>query len=277
MTSPFLLSLATLLAQAAAADPGPGPAAPPPVLAPAAPKPTGPAEPAPPETTGPAEPAPSEPAPSGVPSPAPSPFPPPSPYNDLGPETPPRNIVALLGGVAYRLTSTALSPSIGFSIGGSYQRRYATLASAVELGWAVEFAFDRFATGVIGSAPDANGVEQTYAATRTITSTSFAALQTLAVHQDRFRFWAGAGAGLSIGFLSSPELDLRPGSASAYQPLARGAAGADVEINSQASVGLRAGYSFMLTSSALHTDNGPSFAFMGDLLDIQAGLFYRFH
>jgi hypothetical protein len=32
----------------------------------------------------------------------------------------------------------------------------------------------------------------------------------------------------------------------------------------------------MLTSSALHTDNGPTFAFMGDLLDIQAGLFYRF-
>ena len=123
------------------------------------------------------------------------------------------------------------------------------LASAVELGWAVEFAFDRFSTGVIGSAPDANGVEQTYAATRTITSTSFAALQTLAVHQDRFRFWLGAGAGLSIGFFSSPELALRPGSANAYQPLARAAAGADVAINSQASVGLRAGYSFMLTSS----------------------------
>ncbi len=96
------------------------------------------------------------------------------------------------------------------------------------------------------------------------------------MHQDRFRFWLGAGAGLSIGFLSSEELELRPGSATAYQPLARAAAGADLEINSQASVGLRAGYSFMLTSSALHTDNGPTFAFMGDLLDIQAGLFYRF-
>ena len=264
MTSPFLVALAALVAQAGA-DPGPGAAEPPPAPAPAAPKPTGPAEPAP-----------SEDGSSGAPSPAPSPFPPPSPYNDLEPETPPRNTVALLGGVAYRLTSTALSPTSGFGIGGSYQRRYATLASAVELGLAVEFAFDRFATGVIGSAPDANGVEKIYAATRTITSTSFAALQTLAVHQDRFRFWLGAGAGLSIGFISSPELDLRPGSASAYQPLARAAAGADVEINSQASVGLRAGYSFLLTSSALHTANGPTIAFMGDLLDIQAGLFYRF-
>ena len=274
MTSPVLLALATLLAQA-----DPGPAAPPPAPAvaapsppgPAAPRPTGAAEPAPAETAGPAEAPPSEAGPPGA-SPAP-----PSPPIDLGPETPPRNIVALLGGVAYRLTSTALSPSAGFTIGGAYQRRYATLASStVELGWAVEFAFDRFATGVIGSAPDVNGVEQSYAATRTITSTSFAALQTLAAHQDRFRFWVGAGAGLSIGFLSSPERDLRPGSASAYQPLARGAAGADLEINSQASVGLRAGYSFMLTSSALHTDSGPTVAFMGDLLDIQAGLFYRF-
>ncbi len=270
MTSPFVLALAALLAQA---DPGPAEPAPPPAAS--TPKPAGPAEPAPPETSGPAEPAPPESNAPGAPSPAPA-APSPSSFPDLGPDAPPRNTVALLGGVSYRLTSTELGPSVGFTIGGSYQRRYATLASAVELAWAVEFAFDRFSAGVIGSAPDASGVEQTYAATRTITSTSFAAMQVLAVHQDRFRFWLGAGAGLSIGFLSSPELDLRPGSATAYQPLARAAAGADVEINSQASVGLRAGYSAMLTSSSLHTDNGPTFAFMGDLLDIQAGLFYRF-
>ena len=265
--SPPLLALAALLAQAGAADPGPGPAPP-------AAKPGGPAEPAPPETSGPAEQAPPESGTPGSPEPPPVPATPTQP--DIEPETPPRNTVALLGGVSYRLTSTALSPSVGFTIGGGYQRRYATLASAVELGWAVEFAFDRFSTGVIGSAPDANGVEQSYAATRTITSTSFAALQTLAVHQDRFRLWMGAGAGLSIGFFSSPELALRPGSANAYQPLARAAAGADVEINSQTSVGLRAGYSFMLTSSSLKPDSGPSIAFIGDLLDIQAGLFYRF-
>lgn len=270
MMSPPLLALAVLLAQAAA-DPGPGPE--PPVPVPAAPKPSGPAEPAPPETSGPAEQAPAEPGAAGTPQ-SPVPATPTTP--DIEPETPPRNTVALLGGVAYRLTSTALGPSAGFTIGGAYQRRYATIANAVELGWAVEFSFDRFSTGVIGSAPDRNGVEQSYAATRTITSTSFAALQTLAVHQDRFRLWLGAGAGLSVGFFSSPELDLRPGSANAYQPLARAAAGADVAINSQTSVGLRAGYSFMLTSSSLKPDTGPPIAFMGDLLDIQAGLFYRF-
>lgn len=272
MMSPPLLALATLLAQAGVADPGP--AGPPPSYpAPTASKPSGPAEPAPPETSGPAEQAPTDPGASGAPQP-PVPATPTSP--DIEPETPPRNTVALLGGVCYRLTSTALGPSAGFTIGGAYQRRYATIADAVELGLAVEFAFDRFSTGVVGSAPDPNGVEQSYAATRTITSTSFAALQTLAVHQDRFRLWMGAGAGLSIGFLSSPELELRPGSANAYQPLARAAAGADVAINSQTSVGLRAGYSFMLTSSSLKPDNGASIAFMGDLLDIQAGLFYRF-
>ncbi len=208
MMSPPLLALAALLAQASA-DPGPGPAGPPPAVpGPTASRPSGPAEAAPPETSGPAEQAPPDPGAPGTPQP-PVPATPTTP--DIGPETPPRNTVALLGGVSYRLTSTALSPSVGFTIGGAYQRRYATLASAVELGWAVEFAFDRFSTGVIGSAPDANGVEQTYAATRTITSTSFAVLQTLAVHQDRFRLWMGAGAGLSIGFFSSPELDLRPG------------------------------------------------------------------
>lgn len=270
--SPPLLALAALLAQAGAGDPGPAPAGPPPAVLPA-PRPTGPAEPAPPETSGPAEPAPPETSGTAEPQ-APVPATPSQP--DIEPETPPRNTVALLGGVSYRLTSTALSPSGGFTIGGAYQRRYATIASTVELGLMVEFAFDRFSTGVIGSAADANGVEQSYAATRTITSTSFAALQMLAVHQDRFRLWLGAGGGLSIGFFSSPELALRPGSANAYQPLARATAGADVAINSQTSVGLRAGYSFMLTSSSLKPDSGPAVAFMGDLLDIQAGLFYRF-
>jgi len=274
MMSPPLLALVALLAQTTA-DPGPGPAGTPSAqAAPASSKASGPAEPAPPETSGPAEPAPPEPGAAGPaqpPVPA-TPVPP-----DIEPEAPPRNTVVLLGGVAYRLTSTALGPSAGFTIGGAYQRRYATIASAVELGLALEFAFDRFSTGVIGSTPpDANGAEQTYPATRTITSTSFAALQTLAVHQDRFRLWLGAGGGLSIGFFSSPERELRPGSANAYQPLARAAAGADVAINDHTSVGLRAGYSFMLTSSSLKSSNGPDIAFMGDLLDIQAGLFYRF-
>ncbi len=287
MTISALFAVVALLAQA---DPGPGepppagpatataPAAPP--TAPAAPPPktgpttgptTGPAEPAPPET-GPAEPAPA----ATNPAPSPSPSTPSSWDEDSSPRFQAANTVAVLGGVAYRLTSATLGPSAGFSIGGSYQRRYAMLNPVVELGLAVDFSFDRFATGVVGSAPDAAGVEQTYAATRTITATTFDAMQTLGVRADSFHAWLGAGAGLAVGFFSSPELALRPGTANAYQPFARAAVGADVAINRQTAVGLRAGYTFMLSSSSLVTSTSGSVAFLGDLLDIQAGLFYRF-
>jgi hypothetical protein len=285
MTISALFAVVALLAQA---DPAPG--EPPPVApataapATAAPPPktdpktdlttdptTGPAEPAPPET-GPAEPAPA----AAPPSPSPSPSAPSSSDEDSSPRFQAANTVAVLGGVAYRLTSATLGPSAGFAIGGSYQRRYAMLNPVVELGLAVDFSFDRFATGVVGSAPDAAGVEQTYAATRTITATTFDAMQTLGVRVDSFHAWLGAGAGLAVGFLSSPELALRPGTANAYQPFARAAAGADVAINRQTAVGLRAGYTFMLSSSSLETSTSGSVAFLGDLLDIQAWLFYRF-
>ena len=72
-------------------------------------------------------------------------------------------------------------------------------------------------------------------------------------------------------------MDVGVATASARQPFARVVGGADVAINTQASVGFRAGYMSMLTSGPTTTLSGIPIKLFVDLLDIQVGLFYRFH
>jgi hypothetical protein len=237
----------------------------------------GPAEaaPAPPPGATAGTPATATPSPTAPPV-APSPTPSPSPSAST--PTSPANTVSILGGLASRLGSqaSALGPSVGFSFGVSFQRRYAVLSPELELGLAADFLFDRFATSVLGSSMVQPGVDQSYIGTRTITETSFGLLQTLGVRTGATRVWFGAGGGVAVGFFSTPEPDLRPGSATATQPFARAVAGADVTINDQTSLGVRAGYTFMLTSAPYTSAAGQTVHPFIDLLDIHVGLFYRF-
>jgi len=188
--------------------------------------------------------------------------------------TPPTNTVGLSAGAAYRL-GTILAPPVGFSFGGSFNRRYAMPSPSLALGWELDFMFNRFATSVVGVSPGSGAQPTTFSGTRTTTATSFAVLQTLQVQIGPAHVWAGAGGGLSIGFLSSPEAELAGNSATAYQPFARVTVGGDYALDAQTAVGLRAGYAKMLTSASV---NGVTSRWdvVGDLLDIHAGLFYRF-
>src|SRR3954471_1884324 len=115
---------------------------------------------------------------------------------------------------AYRFADPGPSPGppAGISIGATFEHRYLAFGSGRELGAALDFFHDRFSMGVTGSMETAPGVEETFDGTRTISQTSFAALQTAGLALGRVRLWLGAGAGMTIGFLSSPERDLRPGS-----------------------------------------------------------------
>ena len=255
--------LATILAQAEAA-----PAEAPPRAPPAADP--GPAEPAPPEAPPPAPPAAAS-TPAATPHPSPE-----------KPLPAPPNTAAVLAGFAYR-PGASLQPTAGFSIGGSFQRRYGTLASVLDAGWAFDFFFDRFSTAADATVIDAGGIARTVPSTRTISDTSFAALQTLGTHAAAWRLWLGAGGGFSIGFLSGPDgatgtTTGATGSntANAYQPFARAAAGAEIAVSDMSAVGLRAGYTFMLTTSGPTNATGERSQLVGDLLDIQVGLFYRF-
>src|SRR4051794_35402505 len=74
----------------------------------------------------------------------------PDPNGPTDPDLPGANIVSVLASLAYRLDSggsdATLGPSGGFSIGGEFERRYYRLAGIVELGAALDFNYQRFAT-----------------------------------------------------------------------------------------------------------------------------------
>jgi hypothetical protein len=219
-----------------------------------------------------AEPAP-EPPPSAQPAPATPAAAGPSPAGQ-------RNVFGLWGMFAYRTGKEAdsLGPAAGFSIGGSFERRYLRRgeAPAIELAAGAEFFHDQFATDVTGSGPDPSGNEQTYPATRTITTTSFAAIQSVALDLAAIRFAAAVGAGIAIGYLSTPELELRPGSTSAVQPLARGPLAIELPLPRSMAVVVRGDYTHTFTRPTFTTDGGQTYSFLGDVITAGAGLKLRF-
>ena len=251
-----VLWLGLLLAQPAA--PAPAAPAPPPVgpaqPAPAAPPPpaaaSGPAEPAPPEPGAPAEPAP---APQSPAPPSSAPAAPPAkpavpttaPTQDLAPAP---HQACVLGGLVYRLGT--LPPRTGFSLAGSFQSRYATLAPGVELGWEFDFAYASFSQNV-----EANLVTSQ-------SQSTFGLLQTVALRAGAFRAWLGVGAGLMIATQDKA-------------PFARAVAGADLPFDQQTGIQVRVGYGYVLTSATVQSGD-RTYDRIGNPLDIHAGLFYRF-
>lgn len=244
------------------------------------------AEPAPPEPTlvPPARP-PATPASPALPVPSPPPDPSPSlPPPPLGSATPPRNGLAVYGRFAYRVgeAGEALGPKAGFSLGGTYERDYLDLPGQLELGGAIDFFYDRFATDATGVTLAGNGQEVPATGTRTLTETSFAALQTIALELGGVRPFAAAGVGLSIAYFSTPEVNLRPGSATNVLPFVRGALGVEIPLRAGVAVVARADYSHALTSptyTPMPTDGNPSpgsLSFWGDLFDVGGGFVARF-
>jgi hypothetical protein len=222
-----------------------------------------------------AEPAPPEPpAPAAVPAPAPS----------SEPAKPPANAVSVYGRFAYRVgdPGQTLPPAAGFSLGGSIERRYLSLPHALELGAAIDFFYDRFAMDVVGSTLDANGNSVPAPGTRAFTHTNFALLQTAALALDTIRPFVAFGGGVDIGYFSTPEPALAPGSQSAVMPLVRGILGIEVPIGNGVSVAVRADYTHLFNAPrygpALFGGGGTAatMLFWGDLFDAGAGVVAHF-
>jgi hypothetical protein len=207
-----------------------------------------------------------------APIPDPAPTPPASPANALG----------VFGRLGYRVGNegSQLGPAAGFSIGGTFTRRYAHLGDdrwpGVDLAVGLDFFHDQFSSSVEGSSMVAPGMEQPYEARRLLTQTSFAAVQTVALPLSQTRLWAAGAAGMTIAHFSTPELALRPGDRTAVQPLVRAAVGFDVIIQKGMGVGVRGDYTHTLTRPSFTTQTGQILSLFGDLLDIGVGLFYRF-
>lgn len=197
------------------------------------------------------------------------------------PEPPPPALRSALGvslQLAHRLAEggATLDPFWGFSLAGRYERRLLAAPNGVELGAAVDFSFQRFTSSVVGSTMIAPGTEMAFDGTRLITETTFALVPTVAFRAGPVRPFAGAGVGLGVGFFSSPEIELRPGSETAVQPLVRGALGVDVALSATSAITVRADYSHMFTRPHFVTDAGQSYSLFGDLLDVGIGLLLRF-
>jgi hypothetical protein len=271
--------LAWLWAQAEAAPPepplpppsaAPAPAVPPVIFPAAAPGdptlptlPTSPASPMSPATALPA--APGTAAPSAL---ATVPLPPAAFDNALG----------IYGCFAYRLGNEGQSvgPAIGFSLGGEYERRYFATPPGLELGAGLDFFYDRFASDVTGSAMVAPGQEQAYAAQRLLSQTSFALIQTAAWRIGRVRPFVKLGFGATIAYFSSPELQFRPGSFDAVQPLGRAATGLSVVVYRNIALSLRIAYSHLFTRPVYRANDAATYSFLGDLFDLGLGVVMPF-
>ena len=162
----------------------------------------------------------------------------------------------------------------GFSVGGSFERRYLTLAGGAELGVAIDGAFTRFSTA--GSPVIAPGQATAYAAARTLSQTGFALLQTAGWQLGSVRPFVAAGGGVSLGYFSTPEVELRPGTASTTQPMARAMAGVDIAFSPTTALIVRADYTHMFSSPTFDSEVAGSFALFGSLLDVGVGMAARF-
>jgi len=208
-----------------------------------------------PAQAAPAEPAPAEPAPP--PSPA-------SPTALLEPPPPRPSAVGVHARFAYRPEDDgAVASRGGFSVGGTFERRYATVGARLGLGIGVEFFYDHF--GYSG--------DSVTLMSHLLTQTSFVALQTLSTDVATARLWVGGGGGVTIAYASGAATNGVGTTSTEVQPVARGAAGVDLPCAPRSAIVVRVDYTHPLTRP---TFAGMSESPFGDLIDVGVGYQYRF-
>jgi opacity protein-like surface antigen len=168
-----------------------------------------------------------------------------------------------------------VSPKVGYSISPFFQYDYARLADHLALGVRAEFTFDRFQKLVTAQVA-ADGVEQSYRTTRSLTYFDFALLATATLRLGRLHPWAAAGMGLALGNFDSPEAAYSPGDFRTTSPLVVGAGGLDVAVGRGALVGLHVEYRGILAKPRSVLAGGQTINVFGDRLSVQAGLLYQF-
>jgi hypothetical protein len=209
----------------------------------------------------------------------------PDPNASIDPALPGANTVSVLASLAYRLDSggadATLGPAGGFSIGGEFERRYYTLSGIVELGAALDFNYQRFATSVEGLGTTAPGEDAPFNGQRVLSKTGFALLQTVAVRAARLRPFVAVGPGVVINFFSSPELALRPGSKTVVQPTAQVTLGLGVDVGKNTAFVVRLDVVHPFTDPVFEPimspqSPAPRFALFGDVIAAGFGLAVRF-
>lgn len=253
-----MLAAALLVSLWAQAEQAPvSPAAAP---APAAAAPVSPAAAAAPATAAPVSPAAAAPASPAAPPAVATPEP---PY--------PANSVSVHVRYAYRVDSggDSLVPAAGLSLGGEFERRLFGFNSGIELGAAFDFFYDRFAKDVIAMTTDGPTI-----ASRTLSHTSFALMETTAWRYADMRVFAAVGAGFAIGYLGSP--DVVATATTEFKPFARAALGMDFAVTGRTAAILRVDYNRSLDHDATYGEPGVMRPLFGDIFDAGIGLLVRF-
>ena len=160
-------------------------------------------------------------------------------------------------------------------MGGAFERRYLSLAGGADLGVAIDGAFTRFATA--GSPVIAPGQGMAYSAVTDAVADRLrpAADGRLAARGACARS-SRREAASRIGYFSTPEVELRPGTASSTQPMARVIAGVDIAFSPTTALTIRASYTHMFSDPTFTTDVAGSFSLFGSLLDVGVGMAARF-
>ena len=242
---------------AAAPAPSAAPPSPAPAAAPAAARRRRPPAPAAAAPASPAAAAPAAPAaPPAVPTPG-------TPY--------PANSVSVHVRYAYRVDSggDSLVPAAGMSLGGEFERRLLAFKSGIELGAAFDFFYDRFAKDVIAMTTDGPTI-----ASRTLSHTSFALMETTAWRYADLRVFAALGAGFAVGYFASP--DVVATATTELQPFARAALGMDFAVTGRTAAILRVDYNRSLDRDATYGAPGFMRPLFGDIFDAGIGLLVRF-
>jgi hypothetical protein len=185
------------------------------------------------------------------------------------PASSPPTSLALHGRFAYRPgDSVGPAPAAGFSLGATFEHRYAVVGDLVGLGVGVDFFHDRFSRDgqYMSTTPEL------------LLQTSFVALQTVSVALGRVRPWVAGGGGLSFAHftgtgLTDTGMPLPGVSDNELQPLVRAAAGLDIGLRADLAVVVRADYTHPLTRP---TFGGFAYSPFGDLVDAGVGVLMRF-
>lgn len=165
-----------------------------------------------------------------------------------------RDSIAVHGRFAYRPNDTGSGvPTSGFSLGGTFEHRYAELGETFTFGAGLDFFFDRFAS----DEKMTTSGSQVALYAHELMQTSFVALQTVALEHLPVRPWVAAGAGLAVGSVASGP---------SVRPVARGVAGVELGLSRSTAVVVRADLTHTLSDAGAY----------GDILDVGLGLCERF-
>jgi hypothetical protein len=214
-----------------------------------------------------------EPAPATEPIPAPALLPTAKPEQISIATPPPASPfkVGFRAGADFQLSGD-VPPKVGYSFSPFIQYEVTRIAERLGLGIRAQFLFDRFQKQNLASTDPVRPLKTS----RSLSFFDFSMLGIATLQLGPLQPWAGVGAGLALGYFSTPEDAYQPGDARTTRPLVVGAFGIDIAVIHGVQVGLHGEYRGMLAKPDYLLYSGEIIKPFGDRLSVQAAILYQF-